>query len=349
MKQKIIVALLIIISFFLGASLMYQISETYLKKEIKPVFSNLSIDENSITNAVDKIYDSVVVIESYKNEKLVSSGTGFVYKVDKTLGFIITNHHVISDATSVYAMFSNNERILLNLLGSDEYVDIAILSVDKKYVTKVASLGNSSNINLGDPVFTVGAPLGAKFSGTITKGIISGKNRIIDVSLSGINNDWLMKVIQTDAAINPGNSGGPLVNLLGEVIGINSIKLDEKGIEGMGFALPIEDVLDYVTSLEKGEKIKRPFMGLSAIDTNLTNNNSIIKGVIIESVLENSPAFKAGLLKDDIITKINNQIIENVAEFRYYLYKKAIGDKIKITFYRDFLLKDVEVILDEEV
>jgi len=168
------------------------------------------------------------------------------------------------------------------ILGSDLYLDLAVLRVKKDFVTKVATLGSSENLNLGDIVFTIGTPLGKEYSGSVTKGIISGKDRMVEVDLSdqdlGI---WIMKVIQTDASLNPGNSGGPLCNTSGEVIGINTLKYSEENIEGMGFAIPIEYVMAHIDVLESGKEIERPYLGLSLIDIDdsyslLTNKIKVI-------------------------------------------------------------------------
>ena len=153
-----------------------------------------------------------------------------------------------------------------------------------------------------------------------------------------------MSVLQTDAAINPGNSGGPLVNINGEVIGINSLKLVEDEIEGMGFALPIEEVMLYVERLENGEKITRPTVGLELIDASnsyllgyyqMNIDTSIKEGAIIYRVVDNSPAALAGLKSGDVITAVDNVKVTDVTHFRYLLYKHSIGDKMKVTYIRD--------------
>ena len=227
MNNKLKYLIGIIISLFVGCiSTIFVLDYFNLfdKKEIQKTVSEVSITENNtLSTSINKIYDAVVVIQTYRNGKLNSSGTGFYYKKDDKKGYIITNYHVVEDGDSIKVTNTSDVESQATLLGSDEYLDIAVLSVDVSNVIKVAELGDSSKVNVGDTVFTVGSPLGIKYMGTVTKGILSGKNRQVTVKLS--NGSFIMDVLQTDAAINPGNSGGPLLNINGEVIGVTSLKL----------------------------------------------------------------------------------------------------------------------------
>ena len=296
------------------------------------------LTESSIEESIESVYDSVVTVESYRNNQKIGSGTGFIYQKDNERGYILTNHHVIKDSDKIQVILNNKETVEVDLLGSDKYTDIAVLSIDKNKVTKVAKLGDSDNIKLGATVLTVGSPMGSDYSGSITRGIISGKDRMIE------SNSILTKVIQTDAAINPGNSGGPLVNLAGEVIGITSMKLAEEEVEGMGFAIPINDVKKYVEYLEKGKEIQRPSIGISVIDVNdkyslyrsgLDYNLKVEYGVVIAELVSGASASKAGLKEGDIITKFDNNEIKDLSTLRYYLYQYSTGDTIKVTYIRD--------------
>ena len=209
-------------------------------------------EENSISESVKKVFDSVVVVEGLKNKQLISTGTGFVYKQTDKKAYVMTNHHVVNGSDSVKLILSNNQEIDAVVVGSEAYSDIAVLSVDAKKILSVAVLGDSSKTLVGDTVFTVGSPEGVSYAGTVTKGILSGKDRLVAVALSNsASSDYYMKVLQTDAAINPGNSGGPICNSNGEVIGITNMKLVDSSVEGMGFAIPIEDALYYSAILEK--------------------------------------------------------------------------------------------------
>ena len=292
---------------------------------------NISIvEENTIKSSIDKVYDSVFVIESFRDDGTSSVGSGFVYKVDKKYGYILTNYHVVKNSDSVVVINSNDEEYAAKLLGSDEQLDLAVLCISKKYVSKVAVLSNNK-VNLGDTVFTVGSPEGIKYQGTVTKGIISGLNR--EVSINVGNEEYIMSVIQTDAAINPGNSGGPLVNINGEVIGINSLKIVQNEIEGMGFAIPIEEVLIYTDRLEQGKVIERPYLGYDLIDSD--------KGVILKNIKINCK--KSELLVNDIIVSIDGVKIRNKVHFRYLLYKHSIGEEISIEYYRDKRLYSTKI------
>lgn len=347
MKQKIIYLVTIILSFFVGVSgtlvtlRFVPVEEKLIEKTVKTV----SITESdSIKEAVNKIYNAVVVIESYRNGRQTGSGSGFVYKKNDKEGYVITNHHVIEGATSVKVVNMEGQSVDAKVLGSDEYADIAVLSMDINGVIDVAEIGDSSELNLGDTLFTVGTPVGIAYRGTVTKGILSGKDRTVSVQSSSGNGSYVMSVLQTDAAINPGNSGGPLVNINGEVIGVNSLKLVEDEIEGMGFAIPIELVMASVEKLEKGEKIERPIVGVSLLDvTNtyalyrneITLHKDITYGAVIVNVEPNSVAEQGGLKTGDVILKVNDDKIEDVAHFRYNLYKYNIGEKIKVIYNRN--------------
>lgn len=255
MRQKIIYISTVILSFFLGVIGTYLVikNNPITVQDVVKTINEVKITESdTIQPAIEKIYDAVVLVESYKGNALIGTGTGFVYKKDDKNGYIITNHHVIENASSVKVISTNGKTSEVKILGSDIYADIAVLSIDAKDVLKVAEIGESTKLKLGDTLFTVGSPLGSEYMGTVTKGILSGKDRTVSVNLA--NGKFMMEVLQTDAAINPGNSGGPLVNINGEVIGVNSLKLVEDEIEGMGFAIPIEIAMSAAETLEKVKK-----------------------------------------------------------------------------------------------
>ncbi len=284
-----------------------------------------------------------MTIQNYQGNTLISSGSGFIYKKDDKYGYIMTNHHVVNKGTKLVITLSNDEQIEGTVLGSDQYLDLAAVRIDAKYVTQVATIGNSEKSNVGDTVFTVGTPVGYEYRGTVTKGTLSGKNRMVSVSVTS-SEDWIMKVLQIDAAINPGNSGGPLLNVNGEVIGINSLKLVEDTIEGMGFAIPIEYAMNYVETLEKGEKIERPLIGISMLNVTDTYklfqqgimlDSSIESGVVVISTVDGSGADKAGLKKGDVILKVGDKTVSNAAYLKYELYQYSAGETVEITYMRD--------------
>ena len=318
-------------------------------KIITETINKTVVSEEGIEEAINGIYDAVVTVQSYYNGTLYGTGSGFVYKVDTQNGYILTNNHVIEGCNSFEVLMQDGTAITASLLGSDSYTDLAVLSIDKDKVIKVATLGSSEDIEVGNTVFTVGSPMGSEYSGSVTRGIISGKNRTVE------SDGIVTEVIQTDAAINPGNSGGPLVNLAGEVIGITSMKLASDTIEGMGFAIPIDTVKVYVQNLEKGEAISRPAIGVSLLDVSdryklyyygISVDRNITSGAVVADIMTGSAAEKGGLQVGDVITKIDDNTVDTVSKLRYYLYKYNIGDKVKITYIRGSKEYTSEIILD---
>ena len=313
--------------------------------------NDVKLDETGISTSVGKIYDATVTIQNYQNGRLVSSGSGFIYKKEGEYAYVLTNHHVIEDTTKLLITLSSDDQIEGEVLGSDKYLDLAVVKMSSELVTQTATLGSSENSNIGDTVFTVGTPIGYEYRGSVTKGTLSGKNRMVTVSVNSTS-DWIMNVLQVDAAINPGNSGGPLLNANGEVIGINSLKLVEDKIEGMGFAIPIEYAMKYVEKLERGQELERPFIGVTMLNVSdsyrvyqygLRIDPDIEEGVVITSVSDGSGAEKAGLKKGDVIISIDGKEVTNAAYMKYLLYQHEVGDTIEMTFIRDKKQKTAEV------
>ncbi len=362
MREKIVYLSTVILSFFVGVTGTYLVVVNHpggAPEPKKPTNSTSTVhitENDSIQSAVEKIHDAVILVESYKGNVSIGTGTGFVYQIDKKKGYIITNHHVIENANTIKIINNNGVVSEATLLGSDVYADIAVLSINAEAVLKKAEIGDSTKLKVGDTLFTVGSPLGVEYIGTVTKGILSGKDRTISVSMP--HGNFMMDVLQTDAAINPGNSGGPLVNINGEVIGVNSLKLVKDEIEGMGFAIPIEMVMSAVPRLEKGEEIKRPLLGVEIYDATetyglyrqgLQYNENFDNGVAIISVQKNTPAKAAGLIKGDVILEVNNVKVTGIGHFRFLLYKYEVGDTITIKYYRDGKISSVQVKLDKSV
>ena len=353
-----IIVVAVLLSFVSGTVGSYLVITNVpsISKSIVENVSKLEITENSIAPAVNKVYDAVVAVMSYKQNQLLATGTGFAYKENDGKVYIMTNNHVISGADKVTLILSNSDQVEATIVGGETYSDIAVLSVDKNDNLGIAEIGDSTEMQLGDTVFTVGSPMGIEYSGTVTKGILSGKDRLVEVSFSGSTSDYYMKVLQTDASINPGNSGGPLVNINGEVIGINSLKLVEDEIEGMGFAIPIEDAIAYAGTIENGGTVERPYVGISMVDVansyylwqnNIQIPSGVTSGVVILEAVSGSPAADAGLQKGDIIIGINDEAIGSVAQFRYELYKHNVGDEITIKYNRNGKESEVKVKLEK--
>lgn len=336
-KNTIITILLTFTCCLLIFGIFYKVYLKDLVVEKTKIQKDVTVTDSGIADAVDKVYDSVVVIENYINDRVGSSGTGFVFKTDDKYGYILTNYHVIDNSKKIVVTFTNNKKIEASLVGIDEYSDIAVLKVDKSDVISVAQIGNADSLRVGDTTFTVGAPLDSSvYSWTVTRGILSGKNRLVEVTINNTNS--VMEVLQTDAAINSGNSGGPLCNSNGEVVGITNMKIASSSIEGMGFAIPIDTAIKTANDLIEGKTVSRPYLGVSVYET----NSSVI---YVEYVQRGSAADKAGIEKGDKILKIDNESISSTAQFRYQLYKYNVGDKITLTIERNEKEKKLNVTL----
>ena len=331
----------IILTFCVCLCLFGGFYEFYLKHlviETTKTIKDVTITDTGIADAVEKVYDSVVTVKNYVRNQLYSTGSGFVFKVDNKYGYILTNYHVISGGNEVSVVFTNNKDEKVTIVGYDEYSDIAVLAVDKSLVLATAQIGSSNDMRIGDTTFAVGTPVDSSvYSWSVTRGILSGKDRMVQVD------NYVMSVLQTDTAINSGNSGGPLCNSNGEVIGITNMKLASSQIEGMGFAIPIEDAVKNAETIISGKKISRPYLGISIYDSNNYFNNT--SGVYVESVEKNGAAYNAGIKSGDKILKVNGVEIANTSYFRYQLYKYNIGDKIKITIERNGIEKTLTVTL----
>ncbi len=354
MKKRNIV-LYIIIAFLLGLITMFILKDkviTNTEENVKKITTTTLEEQSDLKKGINNIYEATVYIEVSNSRGIIASGSGFIYKD----GYILTNYHVIESGTSYKIITSDNSEIDATYINGDEYYDIAILKIKEK-TKKIATLGDSSSIELGDTVFTVGAPLGKEYKGTITKGIVSGTNRMVSVELS--SGTYLMEVIQTDASINSGNSGGPICNINGDVIGITSSKLKGTGVEGMGFAIPINSVKEILDRMEKGEKIERPYLGVQLADLtntftlqyyyNIRISKDVTFGAILSYVESGKAADKAGLKVGDVIVEMDGVKIEDTSYFKYQLFKHKVGDKVKIKYYRDNKLLETTLELNEAI
>ncbi len=312
--------------------------------------------ETDITKAVDKAGDAVVGISNIQETSFwhgaqgqareAGSGSGVIYKKDGNKAYVVTNHHVIAGASSLEVTLANGTKIPAKLRGSDIWTDLAVLEVDGSKIKTIAEFGDSDALKTGEPVIAIGNPLGSIFSGSVTQGIISGLERAVpvDIDENGVI-DWQAEVLQTDAAINPGNSGGALINIAGQVIGINSMKIAESAVEGIGLAIPINSAIPVIEDLEKYGKVNRPYMGIELQSVNeipayyqreaLKLPDNVTSGVAVMRVEPNSPAAQAGLKELDVIIEMDGDKIEDTIQLRKHLYtKKTIGDTLKVKFYR---------------
>lgn len=300
------------------------------------------------SSSTDSLYSSLFGDDSDSSKKdgkleTYSEGSGVVYMKSNGKGYIVTNNHVISGSDAVQVQLANGKTVNAKVVGKDSTTDLAVLSIDAKYVAQTAEFGDSKSLQAGQTVIAVGSPLGSEYASTVTQGIISAPARTIETS-SGNQ----QTVVQTDAAINPGNSGGALVNSAGQVIGINSMKLaqssDGTSVEGMGFAIPSNEVVTIVNELVKKGKITRPQLGVRVIAlqgipegyrSRLKIKSNLKNGIYVASINRNSSASRAGMKSGDVITEVDGKKVEDVASLHSILYSHKVGDTVNVTVNRN--------------
>ncbi len=323
----------------------------------------VTVTDEGIADAVEKLYDATVIVKITNGGKVIGWGSGVVYNKDQKYGYIFTNHHVVEDARDIVIEYTDGTETSGEVLGSDEYADVAVIRVDVNTIKAVAEIGKSEGLRPGDTVFAVGTPIDLAYKFTVTRGILSGKDRMVEMT----NNDrynmsasdsWYMNLLQIDASINSGNSGGPLANSNGEVIGITNSKLSSTysstSIENIGFAIPIEDALSVADKLINNDgKIERPVLGVSMVTIEAADyydidlSSDVTEGALVADVTKGSVADKAGLKKGDVIIKMEDYKIKDYMYLKYYLYRYDIGDTIKITYLRDNKEKEVSITLKD--
>ncbi|TWI59639.1 S1C family serine protease [Halalkalibacter nanhaiisediminis] len=327
----------------------------------------VNVDVNSdVIQAVENVSDAVVGVINMQQSNIFSqegaegTGSGVIYKKDGDKAFVVTNHHVIDRANQIEVSLADGTRLPAKLLGTDIITDLAVLEIDGSNIETVAEFGNSDLLRVGEPAIAIGNPLGLRFSSSVTQGIISATKRSIPVDLDGDGSvDWHAEVLQTDAAINPGNSGGALVNIEGQIIGINSMKIAQSAVEGIGFAIPTQIAIPVIEDLERFGEVQRPQLGvgirsLSEIPSHhwqetLKLPQDVKAGVVITSIAPMSPAERAGLKEYDVIVSIDDQEINDGHDLRKYLYTEhEIGDEIKVTLYREGQRETVTAQLTEQ-
>ena len=277
------------------------------------------------------------------NRKYESTGVGSGV-IFKSNGYIVTNNHVIEGARELIVSLADGRTVNGELVGADEMTDIAVVKVDAKDLP-TATFGNSDEVVVGEPAIAIGNPMGLEFQGSVTVGVISALNRTLELS------DRRVKLFQTDAAISPGNSGGALVNADGEIIGINSAKLAADGVEGMGFAIPINTVQTIVNELLEKGYVARPYLGVTVFDKPTAARYgyqlTIDKGVYVFQVRLDSPAGRAGLERGDVILAIEGNEVNTVTDVRNEVAAHKVGDKVKLKYERDGREAEVEITLEE--
>ena len=359
---KIVITLLVVASLGMNVFLFTKVnksSSSGSSSNKNATVENVNYDvKSSTTDVIEKVNSSVVGVLVYANGTASGSGSGVVYRVDGKTAYIITNAHVVSGATDVQVVFSNKESVNATIVGSDTYSDIAVLKLTADFDMTAIKCGDSSLLDQGETVLAIGSPLGIEYAGTVTQGIVSGIDRTVSVDLNDDGQeDWDMNVIQTDAAINPGNSGGALVNMAGELVGITSMKLSNTSVEGMGFALPINDVITSVEQIIENGKVTRPQIGISGVSLSGYSsyqlryyriNTDLTDGIYVSRVTSGGAASKAGIQEGDIIVKFDGKEVTTYKSFLTELYSKEPGDKVSVVVNRNGTEKTIEVTSGEQ-
>lgn len=348
-------------------------SQTTVSSSSNVTTSSVSYkNSTSTTEAVKKVQEAVVSVINYQSQSsslennfstqmfgdqsdssssdelsVYSEGSGVIYKVDGDSAYLVTNTHVIEGAKQIEIMLSDGTKVVGELVGEDTYSDIAVVKISSKNISTVAEFADSDKLTVGETAIAIGSPLGTEYANSVTQGIVSSLSRT--VTLTNSNGETIStNAIQTDAAINPGNSGGALINVEGQVIGINSSKISStssqsgESVEGMGFAIPANDVVKIINQLEQNGEVVRPALGirmaaLSELSTNAISQlnipSSITNGVVVAKVIDGMPA-QGKLEKYDVITEIDGKEVTSSSDLQSILYGHTVNDSIKVTFYR---------------
>lgn len=371
---KIVVAVLLVVSLACNGYLLFKGNNSNGSNSSSNSTSNAKVEEvkydvkSDTTSVIDAVENSVIGIQVYSSQTsgmfgstgsntASGSGSGVIYEADGKTAYILTNHHVIDGASRVEVVFSNGEYVEAEIIGSDSYSDVAVLKCNPGFDFTPINVGDSSLLDTGESVLAIGSPLGIQYAGTVTQGIVSATDRTVGVDLNGDNTeDWDMNVVQTDAAINPGNSGGALVNMQGELVGITSMKFSNESIEGMGFALPINDVMNKANDIRENGKVSYPALGISAVS--LDNYSSwelqrygvevdVDKGIYITRVNAGGVANEAGIEVGDVIVKFDGEEITTYKQFLKVLYSKSVGDSVEVTVNRNGTEHNMTVALED--
>lgn len=315
-----------------------------------------------IVAAVDRVHPAIVsVVSKVKDEESGEAiqaglGSGIIFAIVEGKARIVTNYHVIEQGETFEIVTVDGRHREAKVIGRDMLSDLAVLEAKASGLTVVAEFGDSSALKAGQTAIAIGNPLGLGYSHTTTVGVISSTHRTIPVSLGGNGfYDWEMQVIQTDAPINQGNSGGALVNLDGQVIGINSLKISSFGVEGLGFAIPSNEALPVIDSLVLNGKVMRPYIGVYTHDLEVIPEDEadelalpdrVETGVVVLDAV--GPAEDAGLQAKDVIVALDDEPIGTTLALRKHLYeRKRIGDELLVTFYRDGEKRETVLVLGE--
>lgn len=344
-----------------------------VKDQLQEESGNADKQISDTTAAVQKAKQSVVSIinlqrvgeivpgiqENPESEpEEAGTGSGVIYKLTDEHAYIVTNNHVVDGATELQVNLESGGQLSGEIIGTDLWTDLAVVRVERGDIDNAIDFGNSDQLLVGETAIAIGSPLGQAFSGSVSRGIVSGLDRSVPVDIDTDGNyDWEANVIQTDAAINPGNSGGALVDQNGDLIGINSMKISMPTVEGIGFAIPVNEVEQIVTQLEENGEVQRPYLGVLLQDlytvpaevlvNEMNLPDDVNSGVIISHVEEGTPADEAGLEAFDVVVSLDGNEVQNMMELRKYLYyEKEQGEEMQIEYYRDGELQQTTATLE---
>lgn len=338
--KKLLVIFIIFLSIFSGCFYENTNNQAIVSRnEMAPRL----IDSSNYSDSVDIAKNvSPAVVGIYSESKGVGSiGTGVAINNG---GYVLTNSHVVTN-NNVLLYLASGDTANAKLVYRDSGLDLAI--VQSEINLPYLNTATSGDYNVGEEVLAIGTPLALQFKHTVTKGIISAKNRTIRVD--GTDGLTLQNLIQHDASINPGNSGGPLINLKGQVIGINTVKVEDA--EGLGFAIPTDTITPVVNKISATGEFKPAFLGLMGYDASIfafNNQTQNKSGVYVNDLKKEGSLYKAGLKNGDVITRINGKTVENMLDFRKELYSHDIGEEVFITYTQNNLEKIAKIKLEEK-
>lgn len=351
----VLIVILMVVSAFLGGIFAYAVAPAIFGGASGSPSQNIGSNSpgnnpipipaggtSSVVAIAKNVGPAVVGITNFQGsnffsgEREAGSGSGFI--IDGEKGLIVTNNHVIAGAQKVTVTIEGKEQFTATVVGKDSRTDLAVLKIDAKKALPEVKLGDSNKLQVGESVVAIGNPLGKQFAGSVTVGYVSALNREISVAGTAGGAETTLNLIQTDAAINPGNSGGPLVNMRGEVVGINSVKIALEGVEGMGFSIPISDAQPIIEEIINKGYVSRPFIGIynfQEITAEMSEWYDIPTGIYVGGVVSGSPASRAGLRPGDIIVEISGTRISTFADLDNVLSKHKVGDTVTIAGVRD--------------
>ncbi len=302
-----------------------------------------------VTYAAEKVSPAVVAIvnkatmaDFFGRQYLTdTSGSGLIITTD---GYIVTNHHVVENSRGLTVSLADGRTLAATLIGSDKATDLAVIKIDAQDLP-IGEFGDSDKLRPGELAVAIGNPLGVEFNRTVTEGVVSGLDRVLSMG------ETSMRLIQTSAVINPGNSGGPLVNADGEVIGLNSAKISRTGVEGMGFAIPSNQVKRIANEIMKTGRVRRAQIGLRLLDQETANlyatDLKLEKGLYVVESIQGLPADKAGVRQGDIILKIDDTVTNSFSTFQAILSERSPGDTVTLTILRGNRQMEINAVLEE--